>query len=241
VNKANVVNDRQFQDLQRCPPMTAEEERALAIKMRAGSKKARAEFIQRNMRLVFAAAKRMRRSSSTLEERISSGHIGLIRAVDKFDPDRGCRFCTMATYWIWQEIRRASAEERNQIHIPARYADSSKLRGPEQQWLYLDAPIGSSPSDPHPLTLHDVLPSDDPPPSAAIDAFETRRDARRLLASLGHREREILKRRFGFYEDREECLREIGQRWGLTRERIRQIESAALAKLRHAAGAKRAA
>jgi RNA polymerase primary sigma factor len=216
--------------------MTPKEERSIARKMRRGSRQARAEFIRRNMRLVFVCAKRLVWLPLTLEERVASGYEGLIIAVDKFDPSRGFRFGTMAGWWIRATIVREANDKGRLVRLPARLSEGKKAKPVDgidagdfavtsldrERWV--DGTSGE-------FTLHDILASDAPAPDARLYEAERREGAMRMLDGLTARERLVLEYRHGFRGE-EQTLQEIGAMWGLSRERIRQIEAGALAKIR---------
>ncbi len=232
------MHDPPLIDLSRCPALTRKEEQALVRRMRRGDKAARAEFIRRNLRLVYVVAKRSR-SRLPFEDRYSAGCIGLIKAVDKFDPERGNRFCTMATWWIRAEIQHETSDTERLVRIPAnvyegtRVMRSAGIDARYQHATSMDAPVyGMHEAG---ATLHDVLATDVPPPDAGVYETERKVQAHRFLSGLDPRERRILRRRFGFGDGAPQTLQEIGEDIGLTRERVRQIEAEALDRLRRQA------
>jgi RNA polymerase primary sigma factor len=226
---------------------------------------AREHLIMANTRLVISVAKRYRGRGVPFHDLIQEGNLGLMRAVDKFDPDRGYKFSTYATWWIRQAVTRALSDQGRTIRLPVHMVESiNKLnrtaylmeqdRGqppsPEEiadqmglkprkvRWmmkvarrpLSLQKPIGEEKDSELGSFIKD---EETVPPSEAAEQTLLRATLEKLLATLRPREERILRMRFGLQDGCRYTLEEVGERFGLTRERIRQIEKQALRRLRH--------
>jgi len=257
-----------LKEIGRIALLTREQEGELARRVRGGDADAKARLTEANLRLVVQIARRYLNRGLPLPDLIEEGNIGLLRAVEKFDGDRGTRFSTYATWWIRQAIVRALANQARTIRLPvhvglllARYKrEQQRLtqeleRAPtieeiaaamgttvdqleeleeiRQQPVSLETPIGQG------GRVHDLIadPSADPL-DALVSLFRERADLVSVLDDLAANERTVLRRRFGLEGDPPEKLETIGQRLGLTRERIRQIEGTGLRKLRALLGAR---
>jgi len=254
-----------LREIGKIPLLSAEEELALAQRVVAGDKKAKDQMAEANMRLVVSIAKRYVGRGLDLLDLIQEGNTGLLRAVEKFDPDKGFKFSTYATWWIRQAITRAIADQARTIRIPVHMVETiNKLlrtqrrltqefnREPtneeiakemeievekvehimkiKQDISSLDASVRDDEED---SVLGDFIEDEDtvsPEESAAGQLLKEQ--VKGLLGSLTEREQKILKLRFGLEDGKSHTLEEVGQEFSVTRERIRQIEAKALAKLR---------
>jgi len=263
-----------LREIGKIPLLTGEEELALAQKVVAGDKKAKDKMAEANMRLVVSIAKRYSGRGLDFLDLIQEGNTGLLRAVEKFDPDKGFKFSTYATWWIRQAITRAIADQARTIRIPVHMVETiNKLlrtqrrmtqelnREPtieelakelemepekveyvikiKQDITSLDAGVGRDGED-EDSVLGDFIEDEDgatPEESATNQLLKEQVQA--VLSTLSDREQKIIKMRFGLENGKSHTLEEVGQEFAVTRERIRQIEAKALAKLRKHKDAKK--
>jgi len=254
-----------LREIGKIPLLTAEEELALAKKVVSGDKRAKDAMAEANMRLVVSIAKRYVGRGLDLLDLIQEGNTGLLRAVEKFDPERGFKFSTYATWWIRQAITRAIADQARTIRIPVHMVETiNKLlrtqrrltqelnREPtneeiavamemdvdkvehimkiKQDISSLDASVRDDEED---SVLGDFIEDEDQKtPSESASEQLLKEQVRQILGTLTEREQKILKLRFGLEDGKSHTLEEVGQEFSVTRERIRQIEAKALAKLR---------
>lgn len=263
-----------LREIGKIPLLTADEELELAQRVVAGDKRAKDKMAEANMRLVVSIAKRYSGRGLDFLDLIQEGHTGLLRAVEKFDPDKGFKFSTYATWWIRQAITRAIADQARTIRIPVHMVETiNKLlrtqrrmtqelnREPtieelakelemepekveyvikiKQDISSLDAGVGRDGED-EDSVLGDFIEDEDgttPEESAANQLLKEQVQA--VLSTLSEREQKIIKMRFGLENGKSHTLEEVGQEFAVTRERIRQIEAKALAKLRKHKDAKK--
>lgn len=263
-----------LREIGKIPLLSSEEELALAQKVVAGDKKAKDKMAEANMRLVVSIAKRYSGRGLDLLDLIQEGNTGLLRAVEKFDPDKGFKFSTYATWWIRQAITRAIADQARTIRIPVHMVETiNKLlrtqrrmtqelnREPtidelakelemepekveyvikiKQDITSLDAGVGRDEGEDDSV-LGDFIEDEEtasPEESAANQLLKEQ--VQSVLSSLSEREQKIIKMRFGLENGKSHTLEEVGQEFAVTRERIRQIEAKALAKLRKHKDAKK--
>jgi RNA polymerase primary sigma factor len=254
-----------LREIGKIPLLTAEEELALAQKVVSGDKRAKDAMAEANMRLVVSIAKRYVGRGLDLLDLIQEGNTGLLRAVEKFDPDRGFKFSTYATWWIRQAITRAIADQARTIRIPVHMVETiNKLlrtqrrltqelnREPSNEEIAaamdmdvdkvehimkikqdissLDASVRDDEED---SVLGDFIEDEDTKtPSESASEQLLKEQVKQILGTLTEREQKILKLRFGLEDGKSHTLEEVGQEFSVTRERIRQIEAKALAKLR---------
>lgn len=245
--------------------LTREEEADLARKIQRGDEKARERMIRANLRLVVKIARDYEDYGMPLLDLISEGNVGLIRAVERFDPSKGAKLSTYSGWWIKQSIKRALANQSKTIRLPVHVVD--KLFRIKQTSMKLQEILGREPSDAElgeelgfsatkvatlrkaglrPVSLDAPLGNDsdssqvaetvaDENTSTPYEHLEEKTNShmvRQLVSRLEPRELEILRYRFGLDGETEQTLDEVGLRFGLTRERIRQLQHTALSKLR---------
>ena len=261
-----------LREIGKIPLLNAEEELALAKRVVDGDKDAKDKMAEANMRLVVSIAKRYVGRGLDLLDLIQEGNTGLLRAVEKFDPDKGFKFSTYATWWIRQAITRAIADQARTIRIPVHMVETiNKLlrtqrrltqelnREPtneeiakamdldvdkvehimkiKQDISSLDASIRD---DEEESVLADFIEDEDGvSPADAANNQLLKEQVKGMLGALTEREQKILKLRFGLEDGKQHTLEEVGQEFSVTRERIRQIEAKALAKLRKHKDAKK--
>ncbi len=261
-----------LREIGKIPLLNAEQELALAQRVVSGDKDAKDQMAEANMRLVVSIAKRYVGRGLDLLDLIQEGNTGLLRAVEKFDPDKGFKFSTYATWWIRQAITRAIADQARTIRIPVHMVETiNKLlrtqrrltqelnREPSNEEIAkameievdkvehimkikqdissLDASIRDDEED---SVLSDFIEDEDTvSPEESATGQLLKEQVKDMLGALTEREQKILKLRFGLEDGKSHTLEEVGQEFSVTRERIRQIEAKALAKLRKHRDAKK--
>ena len=246
--------------------LTPAEEVELAARIKKGDKKARAHMIKANLRLVVKIAQDYSGYGLPLADLISEGNIGLMKAVERFDPEKGGKLSTYGSWWIKQSIKRALANQSKTIRLPVHMVDKiAKMRrisalmtecmGREpsedelaeelglprrklalltrasQRPVSLDAPVNEDES----IDLSDII--GDERAQSPLDALVDKNIHNQLddlLEVLDEREHRIIGARFGLNGKKPMTLEEVGREFGVTRERIRQLQNAALEKMRKA-------
>jgi len=255
-----------LREIARFPLLTVEEEVKLARKIKRGDQEARSLMVRSNLRLVVKIARDYSNYGLPLLDLISEGNIGLMKAVERFDPKKGGKLSTYAAWWIKQSIKRALANQSKTIRLPVHLVDKiSKMRRVSNQ---MTEDLGREPTDEElaeeiglasakvsalktasirPTSLDQPIGDDDSTAFGdlvgdveAQDPFEMLRDKDLrdeigdLLDVLDERERRIINCRFGLDGKKPKTLEEVGEKFHVTRERIRQLQNIALNKLRKA-------
>lgn len=244
--------------------LTPQQEIQLAARIKKGDAEARAHMIRANLRLVVKIAHDYARYGLPLLDLISEGNIGLMKAVERFDPKKGGKLSTYAAWWIKQAIKRALANQSKTIRLPAHLVDKiAKMRRTEHRLMEkfgrdpapeeiarelgvessviehwqtvalkptsLDAPISDKESGEFGDIIGDERARN---PFDEINDRQLKDEMEGLLDRLDRRERDILKYRYGLRGAKVETLEVVGRRFKITRERVRQIQNAAIEKLR---------
>ncbi|MFM8230713.1 MAG: RNA polymerase sigma factor RpoD/SigA [Chthoniobacterales bacterium] len=255
-----------LREISQVPLLTPAEEVKLAAQIKRGNRRAREKMIKANLRLVVKIAHDFSTFGLPLLDLISEGNIGLMKAVERFDPKKGGKLSTYASWWIKQSIKRALANQSKTIRLPVHLVDKiGKIRRVANR---MTEELGREPTSEElaeelglavakvthlknvavrPASLDAKISADDETPfgdlvgdERAEDPFATLRDKDLrdeivdLLDVLDARERKIISYRFGLDGGRERTLEEVGKKFGVTRERIRQLQNIALLKMRKA-------
>src|SRR5690625_1442889 len=253
-----------LQDIGQIPLITPEKEIELAARIKKGDKAARDQMITANLRLVVKIAHDYANFGLPLIDLISEGNIGLIKAVERFDPAKGGKLSTYAAWWIKQSIKRALANQSKTIRLPVHLVDKiSKMRRTAMQ---LQEELGREPTDEEiaaavempvnrvahlksvsvrPTSLDAPIGEDDtthfgdlvgdenaPTPFENLRDKTLRAEVMDMIDRLGEREAEIIKLRFGLEGRNPQTLEEVGEIFGITRERVRQLQNMALSQMR---------
>jgi RNA polymerase primary sigma factor len=255
-----------LREISQVPLLTPQEEVKLAAQIKRGNKKAREKMITANLRLVVKIAHDFSNYGLPLLDLVSEGNIGLMKAVERFDPMKGGKLSTYASWWIKQSIKRALANQSKTIRLPVHLVDKiGKIRRVAAQ---MTEELGREPSNDElaeelglseakvahlknvavrPASLDAKISTDDDTafgdlvsddraedPFAALRDKDLRDEVGDLLDVLDPRERKIIAFRFGLGGGKERTLEEVGRKFGVTRERIRQLQNIALLKMRKA-------
>ena len=253
-----------MREISHIPLLSLEEETALARLVRQGSEEARTRMIKSNLRLVVKIANGYANFALPLLDLISEGNIGLIKAVERFDPDKGGKLSTYAAWWIKQSIKRALANQSKTIRLPVHLVDKlaklrkvalalteelgreptvdeiaaeiglpvnkvAHLKSVSLRPTSLDAPIG----DDEGTEFGDLVGDENATnPFEYLRSKSLMRDINSMISQLEAREAQILRMRFGLGDESPTTLEQVGRRFNITRERVRQIQNMALAKMR---------
>ena len=270
-NDANRSLSKYLQEISKYEPLSPEKEVELALRVKAGERRALKELTEANLRFVVSVAKDYQGQGLPLTDLINEGNLGLIKAAERFDESRGFKFISYAVWWIRQSVLQALAEHSRIVRLPLnRVGTISKInkasakleqefeRAPRADELAhqldmkiteindaqriarrhhsLDTPF----SDDEKNSLLDVINDtniDDPDKELHMSSLE--KEVRNSLDSLKDREKDVIKMYFGIDREYALTLNEIGEEFGLTRERVRQIKEKAIRRLRHKSRSKK--
>jgi RNA polymerase primary sigma factor len=252
-----------LREINETPLLDARQERELATRIGQGDTAARDQMVRANLRLVVNIARGYSGKGLGLQDLIEEGNLGLLRAVEGFDPAMGTRFSTYASYWIKQSIKRALINTGKTIRIPAYMVEllskwrraSARLTEelgrsptPEEVARILGLPKKKLPIIKKAIKIYNAMPQTDQAeagwtlgdmvmderqlmPDDALVETDCLHHAMEMLATMDQREATVLRMRFGLDNQEPRTLKEIGEQLGLTRERVRQIETEALNKM----------
>ena len=251
-----------LKDIEKIPLIGRDEEYELAMRAKNGDSVARERLVNGNLRFVVSIAKQFQGRGLPLIDLISEGNIGLITAIDKFEPEKGYHFISYAVWWIRQSILKAIGEKSRMIRLPMNksadliqilqaksnlekngYDDASieaiaaecgmdaqdvlEIMQIARDVSSLDAPVNSEED----TSFGDFIESDDPRPEDVVMDEALKNSVRKILGTLSEKERGIITLRFGLDDNKALSLKEVGEIYNLTKERIRQIEKKVLNNL----------
>lgn len=253
-----------LQEIGKTPLLKPSEEVELAALIQQGDPQAREKMIKANLRLVVKIAHDYANFGLPLLDLISEGNIGLVKAVERFDPNKGGKLSTYAAWWIKQSIKRALANQSKTIRLPVHLVD--KIARMRRVTMELEEALGRAPSDDEiareldmpvnkvahlksvsvrPTSLDAPVGDDDGTELGELigdeasinplDDLENKtliNELNRMLAQIDPREAEIIRLRFGLGGEKPKTLEEVGESFGITRERVRQLQNIALSRMR---------
>ncbi len=263
VNSANDDKDyllrTYLQDVKKIPLLSREEEIDLAKKAKNGDEKAREKIVSANLRFVVSVAKQYQNQGLPLMDLIAEGNIGLLKAIERFDPDTGNHFISYAVWWIRQSIMKALSEKSRTIRLPLNQVSTLFAVEKEEDKMTnegenisiqkiaqrlnisddkvntvlnaaseiqsLDMPLSDN------AVFGDVIPDNSETPLDMALKMDIKDMVNSVLSTLSEKEQKIIKMRFGMLDGKEMSLLEVGKRFNLTKERIRQIEKRAMQKI----------
>ncbi len=256
-----------LKEINRIPMISHEEESELALKAKAGDKMAREKLINANLRFVVTVAKKYQGQGLPLEDLINEGNLGLLTALDKFEPEKGYHFISYAVWWIRQSILKAVCEKSRAVRLPLNRANElfqiqkiqktlihesgssdvsvddiaaesglepdliRDLLAVSREMVSFDAPVASK-GEISDSKVGDFIEDDKMGPEEELMQKSLKEDVDELLSTLTEKERDIIILRFGLHDRKPMSLKEIGDLYGLTKERIRQIEKRAIEKMK---------
>jgi RNA polymerase primary sigma factor len=255
---------RYLKDIRDVPLLTADEEKSLTKKIKKGNKKARETMIKSNLRLVISIAKKYSYLGVPMMDLIEEGNLGLMKAVEKFDDEKGYRFSTYGAWWIKQYITRAIANQGKTVRVPVYVTEllqqykktitallhtlrrkpttkeiAKKMKLPIKKVKEFEDMVSSVSSlnarvgEDGNTELMDLI--EDEKMTTTTDElgnFLLHEKIKELLSHMTDRERQIIEFRYGLHDGTKHTLRDIAEKFGLTRERVRQIENVAKRRLR---------
>ena len=256
-----------LKEINRIPMISHEEEYELALKAKQGDKRAREKLINSNLRFVVTVAKKYQGQGLPLEDLINEGNLGLLTAIDKFEPEKGYHFISYAVWWIRQSIMKAVCEKSRAVRLPLNRANElfqiqkiqkalihesgstdvsieeiaeesgleadlvRDLLAVSREMVSFDAPVATK-GEISDSKVGDFIEDEQLGPEEEVINKSLKQDIDSLLSTLTDKEREIIIMRFGLKDTKPMSLKEIGDQYGLTKERIRQIEKRAIEKMK---------
>ncbi|MCX8058709.1 MAG: RNA polymerase sigma factor RpoD/SigA [Spirochaetes bacterium] len=253
-----------YKDVNRYPLLERDEEERLARLAKEGDLKAKEKLINSNLRFVVSIAKKYQNKGLSMMDLIAEGNVGLLNAIEKFDPDRGYHFISYAVWWIRQAILKAISEKTRMVRLPLnktnelihieRYLNKNEDLGINpnidkisedlsiskdsletiltfsKEFISLEEKISDNSDS---SLFYEFIPDNSISPEEESENLHVKETINNILNTLTEREREVIMYRFGLYGGEPLSLQEIGNKFNLTKERIRQIEKKALRKLKH--------